>query len=383
MDMLFSSKKEGKIKLILSIQSSVVRGTLVWFRHEKKPFILYSISKQIKYRSNVDSSYLPKTTLSHIDDVLEETLRELHVQSRSDRTMPGKIDEIHYILSSPWIVSYAHTVRRDLERPVLISRKTVSDIIAAEREKVFANSTENLVVAEEKIFDVRLNGYSIAEWEGKNARSLEVSFSAGILDRKTVEHFREACEHVVRKKSVLFHSSLLIHCIGAQELMPEKKSYIMLHVHGEITDAVIVENGMCTLFGSFDVGVNTVVRHISSALRTTEAVADSMLTLFVGGKMTNDEEREKAVIAEISDKWYGALEKMQKDAGYERNVPDTAIITARTHEEFFMGSFKAHKSDAKTDTISIDLVAERVEYSSKVERLRLSGLFALALTLME
>ena len=106
---MFFSHKYGTLNLVLDLQSSVVRGALVEMREGKSPLVLFTYDVAIPYRSNSGSEYLIKATLNAVNEVINETLKHLHIRSSVEK-IPKKISEINYVLSSPWIISQARTL---------------------------------------------------------------------------------------------------------------------------------------------------------------------------------------------------------------------------------------------------------------------------------
>ncbi|MFA6459111.1 MAG: hypothetical protein WCV79_01780 [Candidatus Paceibacterota bacterium] len=381
--MFFSEKKEDRVILLISVQSSMVRGTLVRDRAGELPLVMWSSSKAIRHREDADASYLPKATFTHVRNLSEEIARDYEAYRHSDPSLPAYIEEVHYALASPWILSHALTLSKKYDNAVPVSEKMILTIISDARSKFLPKDAKELAIVEEKIFDIRLNGYSISSWQGKTAHSLEISFATSAIEIKTEEKFREACGHIVRGNNIFFHSSLLLHHIGLQHIFPEKVSYVLVHVHGELTDVVVVENRMCTFFGSFPMGINTAIRQIALSANVTEQVADSMLTMYIGGRMdTAEKEKTRVIIETISAEWNAQFANLTGGYLSDEHLPETAILTSRSHEAFFVESYKKHFEKSKVELISTEMLSGFISFAPKVEKLRLTGLYSIALTIL-
>jgi len=127
--MLFSSKKpKDRLDLVLDIQSSVVRGSLMLVREGAIPHILWTKSTDIPYRAQGGSAYLIKMATRAVTDIAESAhafVRDTHGRD----PLPAKIAAVHCVLASPWIVSRARTISQEFAKDTKITRVKVADII--------------------------------------------------------------------------------------------------------------------------------------------------------------------------------------------------------------------------------------------------------------
>ncbi len=381
--MIFGSKAKDKAILMISVQSSIVRVTIVHLSKSQLPLILFNSSKFIKQRDDVDANYLVKATTNHISEGVDEALKEFHAMRHADMRLPHSISEVHFVLSSPWIASHARKLSKAFSKPAAITSKGIKEMISGERSKYLAIDSSRQDIVEEKIFDIRLNGYSIPEWEGKMANSMDISFATSVVGKAVIERFEEACAHVVHKNNVHFHSSLLLHHIGTQQILPNKASYVLVHIHGELTDVVIVDQQMCVFFGSFSRGINTVVRSIAHAMQTSDSMADSYLTMYLSGKTVPDADRKSIdIIQDVQRGWMGEFLKLLKNSGYTGYIPESVMISSRIHEPFFIDSYKKKYPNAEVEIVTKEMLSVGVKYAPKAEQLRVLGLYAIALNII-
>ncbi len=381
--MLFSSKdKLGRLELIFDIQSSIVRGSLMLLKHGEVPHILWMQSVDITYRPKGGSAYLIKMAVRAVEDVSMSA--HAYVRDKHDRDpLPPKIAGVHFVLTSPWIVSRARTISQKFPKDTRITRARIAEIIKAERSELSSDESGGLTSIEEKIFDVRLNGYSIPEWEGNMARTLEVSFALSIAGNRMIEYFAKAARRAGAHETPRFHSSLLLQHAGMMIATPLNDSYALVHAHGELTDLVMVDNRSCVLFGSHPVGVHTIVRNIAHALKISEPTADSLLSIHEDGKLSaeNDIAGIRAIEG-ASAGWVNGCKKLIAMAP-ENRYPTQAVISARTHEKFFRDSFITAYPSVKTSLLNTDDLTRLVTFDPKIETLRLTVLYAVAIQALE
>lgn len=383
----FSSKRKGTLALILDVQSSIVRGSLVHMHPEHKPRILFTHSVGIAYRPHARSGYLVKIALAAVRETISEALRFIshtHSVNNINTDLPRHISSVHYVLASPWVVSQAKTVTQTFKKQTSITRAYILKLIAEERARMNGKSDQHIRVIEEKVFDVRLNGYSVASWEGRNTMNLEVSFVSSFAGERMIDRFIEACEHIVSRRSVSFHSSLFLQHTAIQKVVPERGTYALIHAHGELTDVAIMHNDSCIFFGSYPFGVHTIVRTVARELHVSEQTADSAINLLDQGTLdTARTKKQVAVIEHMSDGWIGEFRKLLRTNPSSSGVPHHAIISARSHEDFFIKSFKKAYPQSTASRLELDQIAHHVEYGPATDKLRLTGLYTIAIHSME
>lgn len=377
---MFFSQGQGELSLIIDVQSSVVRGSLIHLRHGEKPAILYTHNIPIAYKAAGGSSYLIKMALRAVEDVIGVMSANLHNESNS-RELPRKIHSVHFVLSSPWVVSQAKTIATSFKEDTAVSRAYVSGLIWEERSKMTANSNDDFRIIEEKVFDVRLNGYSVASWESRHTRELGISFVVSIAGGRMIDRFVESCGPIVRRADrIYFHSSLFLQHLGIQHVLREVTDYALIHVHGELTDVTLIHGRSCSFFGSYPFGVNTAVRAIARDTETTEDMAESTLNLYIKGDIDSARAgKESATIERMKTLWIDEFRKLLKTSPTPEAIPARVIISARSHEDFFMASFREAYPQSAPEVLAIESIMEYVAYGAHAEHLRLTGLYAMAI----
>lgn len=386
--MFFSRKTEGKVILLIEVQSSILRGSVIWLRNGQPPHILFTEGRMIPYKPQVGSLYLIKVTMKGLSDTIDASLTRWSAfksaKNEGYELMPTSIDEVHYVLSSPWVTSQARTLSVSFEKDTNITADRVSDILKKERTSLVTDDGKTLEIIEEKIFDVRLNGYSISNWAGKQAREIEISYAATVGGTDSTKRFRDAVKQVAKANKTHFHSSLLLQHVGLRMLKPDVDAYTLIHVHGELTDAVVTDHGACVFFCSFPMGIDTIIRKIASATKTDERTADSLLALYLGERLDEANIRSaEPVMNEMLVSWNADFDKLFRNTPLSGALPPYTIIYGRAHEEFFaIGYRKAHMG-SKVEVMSIDEVAPHVVFESPADRMRIIGVYALAINSLE
>jgi hypothetical protein len=274
---MFLSSSQGELILIIDVQSSVVRGSLV---HKSPtaslPSVIYTRNVAIPYKVGSGSDYLIRMALQGVGEIVQAVRANLQAEQNAE-SLPRRVSAIHYVLSSPWVVSQAKTISMEFKEDTAISRAYITGMIWEERAKMTANAADDIRVIEEKVFDVRLNGYSVASWESKHTKELGISFVVSIAGGRMIDRFIEVVEGLVhRKDHVQFHSSLFLQHVGIQKVLPDSSDYALIHIHGELTDVAIIHGHSCSFFGSYPFGIQHIIRTIAQETNTTEDAARNM-----------------------------------------------------------------------------------------------------------
>jgi hypothetical protein len=191
---------------------------------------------------------------------------------------------------------------------------------------------------------------------------------------------REACGRRVHPSHIHFHSALLLHFIGFLEILPRFDSYTLIHVHGELTDVAVALGRSCAFFGSYPIGIDTILRKIAHAAHVDVRGADSLLTLSISGHLDGDHAAASLkVIEDVSQGWSSECVDLFKQNECSIAVPSPCILSARIHEEFFTKSLKKAYPTHAMERLTHEELATHVTSEPHIERQRLTILYASAI----
>lgn len=359
--MFFSRRHDRRLMLLLEVQSSLVRGSLVLSgRDGAQPTILFSQSLDIAYKPNASSTYYVKSTLDDVELMVDSILRNLSLIAHGQaapKDIPSRIDEVHFVLSSPWVISQAKTVTVSFERDTEVDAERIHKILEDERSVAGFDAKAQMETIEEKVFDVRLNGYSVANWKGKSARTLDVTYALSIGSNDSMKRLRDAVSKIASGKRVSFHSSLLLQYMSLRGAHIPADPCLLVHAHGELTDMVVVRRGTCSFFGSYPTGANTIIRKIAEATHTDKKTAGSLLSLYLGRHMDGPEEaRAGIVIQSMMKGWMAELERLWQGSRGGA-APASIFVIAHSHEDLFEETLRSAYPCAKVGKLAVDMVS--------------------------
>ncbi len=371
----FAASKLAKGRsILLDIQSGLVRGAFVEFHHGQPAKIDTVITRSIpSIPISDDSSRMTNDILKVVGDVF----KMLTTDSRF-----GKADTIHYILSSPWIFSESKSIKVDYGKETRITQSLIDNLIKEQMSKnTFSDDTQHVEV---KVCEIKLNGYVMEEFEGKSARILEVFLYNSFGSKAFFDKLTLLIQRIAYIKKHEYHSALLLQYSALRLLDHKNQDYIYIHVHSELTDVVVVKNGLCKHTSSFPFGTITLLRKISEATNQSVEASDSLLTLYQSDKLENTEkDNAKKVIDPLLIKWSDSCIQSLSEVFGTIYIPKTVFLSVHSHFEVFKTAL-LFNNDLNFDITSYDNISTggRVVFEKDSAQSILMKLYTLVLSNM-
>jgi cell division ATPase FtsA len=305
--------------LVIDIQSDVVEGTLIKFPPKtdpQNPEVLYATTFNVPRKTHANGDYMVKVMLAAVKDVVSCIVKEVAALTEEP------IQSVHYILSSPWIISQSKTIEVAYEKDTEITDSVVKKVIETDRQDLVQKYEADMVFVEQKIFDVELNGYSIEKFQGKRARRLKISFAFTLSSDKIVKQIQSVVQQHLHIKKDYFHSAILLQYLSSRAVAVEGEEYIVLHAHGEYTDVVVVKKGFSSYLASFPFGTSTLIRKTCITLNSTFETTDSKLAMYMDKKLDDEEQQNvEKVLMPILKGWQSECAKTFEGIGEHVALP--------------------------------------------------------------
>jgi hypothetical protein len=322
---LFSNKKNGVLSIILDIQSGLVRGALISSKSNEPTRILSVVTKAYSGKTTiVNTDHLIKKNLKLVSEVIEHLSRDARGH---------KISTITYMLSSPWIFSRLKTIKVNYTSETEITIKIVRDIVKNEMKNDEKFDTK---LIEQNIFEIKLNGYPTADFEGRRAHMLELSLSTSFSSTAFLDKVKTAVSKHLFIKHHEFHSALLMQYTAIREILKDKHEYIYIHTHNELTDMIIIKDGLCKHIASFPFGVQTMLRKVAVATKSSIESSDSLLALYQGNKLSDEvKAKTKEILDPLLREWAQGCTKTFAEIFDFTSIPRSIYLSSHSHFELF------------------------------------------------
>lgn len=347
---LFSSQKNDFKGIILDIQSGLVRGALINKRKTEEGVeettILSIVTRSINTKHSVtNSEQLTKKTLKLISDVMDHLIKDAGT---------SKISRIDYILSSPWIFSKFKTIKIKYDVETRVTSKTIANIIS--KEVANSSTKDDTEPVDQKIFEIRLNGYPTEMFDDKMAHELDISISTSFTSKSLLKKIKEVIEKHSNIKEGKVHSALILQYTALRELLKNNNEFIYIHVHNELTDLIMVKDSLCRNIASFPFGVNVLLRKISAVTKESLEASDSTLSLFQGEKLSDEEKvRMNKIIEPLMAEWVKFFTNSFGKIFDISNLPRTLYLATHSHYDLFKNSL-TFKSEFNFEILNCDTI---------------------------
>lgn len=340
---LFGKPKE-EITAVFDIGNGSVGGALVKVSSSHPPIILYTHRVPILFTAHVGAKRLQSQMVKLLRDVSEHIAKDGLSHTHFNYFGPN-LKDVHCVFATPWFVSETKNLKNTFESQTVISQKYLDDLVLKEEEnfrdslrqnpstKAFA---ESITLIEKKIMDVKLNGYSVLNPIGKQAREIELMFFSSYVPSEIKDSVESVLHRSFNFRKVNYHSFALASCVATNDIFPEPSDFISLDITGEVTDISIVKNGVLLETASFPFGRGTVLRSIAKELSLDSDVTHTFFTMFY--KKTLEKkfaDKISDAINKITDQWKDKFQEVMQDVIKRNSIPNMAYITVDTDSASF------------------------------------------------
>jgi hypothetical protein len=128
----------------------------------------------------------------------------------------------------------------------------------------------------------------------------------------------------------------------------------------------------------------TLIRKIASSAKTNNTAAESLLSLHTGKHFDdNHASNITKIISNTANGWKNEMQKLLRAGSTSYSNIGSIILSSANHESFFTKRLQELYPGTKIELLSIDDLLTHVEYDNWTERLRLTGLYAIAIHSMK
>lgn len=318
------------LSLVIDIRSDIIEGTLVHFPDKRTshkdavPQIIYSASTTLPHTDS-GADYFTKLMIKTVGELC------LHIAQEIPKYTKGTVDSIHYVFSTPWIISQSKTVKVEYDKETEITDTAIRDILHDNHEAFLRQNGPGMMSVERKIFAVEINGYVVDSFHGKRTRSLQISFAMSIAPEKLIQDIQSAVHKSFHIHNQHFHSAIILQYYSSRRRMPVSREYILMNIHGELTDVVVVKKGVSALLGSFPFGSSTLVRGVSALLSISQESAESTLSIYEESKLEESQHQKvKKVASTLLKEWQNSCTHLFEGLGESILLPRIVYLTMGT-----------------------------------------------------
>lgn len=322
-----ASEHTKDLVAIFDIGTASVSAALVRLSSTKeaRPEILATVYDSIPLDHELDFSRLYKNAAASLEAVAR----------RLSETKAGNPAQVYCFLSSPWYASQVRSIKFSKSQPFAFTKKLARELVERDlkafetthlsKYKEIGSTTE---LIENKIMQVRLNGYRTENPFGKKAKELEMQLYFAMASKA----FLDAAEYAIHKSyhvsQITFHSFAFPSLVVARGLTETTEDFLLVDIRGELTDVSLIQSDALVESISFPVGTNALVRYAGKKLGATVLETGSLLRMHTKGSLSDTEKKrlERAFSTGLSD-WQRDLGRALLGLSRHTMIPKQVVLT--------------------------------------------------------
>ncbi|MDP3785359.1 MAG: hypothetical protein Q8R12_04880 [bacterium] len=322
---LFSNSQDFKNILVLDIGTASVNALWARSAQNSPPEIFFSTRAGLRLLENPDFRSMWRYVKESLLGVIA-ALKKEHNRIR--------FDLVFVVFSSPWYVSQTRIVKMERLESFTVSQKLFDDMVSEELElfrarsqEKFGLSSDNIVIMEQEIMKVSLNGYPVPEPLKKKTRQLELALYASLARKELLEDLGNLLEHQLGRAKVKINSSPLALFEVLKETVGLEEGFLLVDMGGEITEISLVERGMIEEVLTFARGGHFVVRRLASSLGVGLEEALSLLKSKTRGDLKSSlDQKMGGILEEAGKEWSRLFFEALGGLGKSRPLPQTLVL---------------------------------------------------------
>ncbi len=321
-------KKTGS--LVFYIGNSIVKGSIVCHEKGKLPTIMSSRIKEVPRYHERDRAHLESRILEQFRDLVDE-VKKNDFQVAVDNKI--KIYNTCVILSSPWYLSETKLVKVEEAKPFMVTQALVDNLCLNVSKGYKGANSLNIDILEQKIIKTCLNGYQTLDPLKKMAKMLEINLFTSFVRKTSTDSIRSIIERQFHTHKIDIHSqSLASFSIISGIWKSNADKYIIADITSELTELVIVRNGIISESASFPKGKGFIEEAISEKLNVTVEVSESMLKMYSKGEIDPSlKSKIDSVLEKTKIDWMRDLTDSLSAMSVSATLPSTFYVFTSNH----------------------------------------------------
>ncbi|MAZ40916.1 hypothetical protein CL654_02270 [bacterium] len=230
-----------------------------------------------------------------------------------------------------------------------VTHDLVANLVKKEIETLAGEdpAKKDKVLLEQKILDIQLNGYSIADPYNKQADSMMVTLFVSYTEKVIVEKLKNIVHQVFHTDNTLFHGTPLSLYATVGMLFPKEENFTLLNVSSEVSDLIVSVDNDLTQIISFPFGRNTFLRLLAREMGVEMSEAHSILGLYKSEKLNEKSRtRTEGALAVIQGMWKESFKRTIEEGKLRGGLPARILIVSDPSvSSFFPEWFKESRRE--------------------------------------
>ena len=327
--------RNNPIVLIFDVGSGSIGAALVQLRKAAKPVTIYSTRIELPFTRELQYKHLLTSMLSSFKEVARAVASEKKIHHTA-------IKEIHCIFSSPWHISQTRVLKASNSKPIIVDEKYLQKIIdeCSSDPSPLAESKAHLDPIEQRVIQVRLNGYETANPFGKEAHQIDISLFTTMLSREVRLKLHKVISSHFDTRDIRYHSFPLAAYSAIRDTLRSSTDFLFIDIGGEVTDISLIRAGVLIETVSIPFGRNGFLRNLTKASGGSLPETLSSLKFYTEGNLSNSEGKKLHELFTSSERmWITLFGEALRGLSNESSVPQKIFLSAASDIGSIFGSF--------------------------------------------
>ncbi len=338
---LWSKFSSAKTVLVLDISSGSVGAGLIKLQPRNIPLVLNTLRVPLYLKDKPDSNSIEKALLRNIKGIIQEIGN-------------SSVDTVLVSFSSPWITSRLRTYVQKSEKPFLVNRKHISNILKEEEEN-FKNDLEKRYIEKSEIFgskitNITLNGYESNIFASQQTNDLEIQFMMYAGQKSSIDNIeREITNLIGVKNDMIFENFMFVFMKVFTRAFQNMHSALLVNMSNEALDLLLVKKSYPLVSISLPFGPAYIARAIQKKMNVPLEIAYSYISLFSDGALNSDTRRKfEELFRDIETEWTSSWERVTSEIPKDQVIPYKIFLIGSAQNESIIktllsGTFNNHK----------------------------------------
>ena len=334
---LFSKPKEMKVIGLIDVTSGSIGGALGVLHKSGQPEILFQIRQELPMRMHRSSADMAKDTFIAAKAVMDALRKAAALNNEGGKITPKKIEHVAVFLSAPWSSTSLRQLRFSRERPFVMSSAVLRRMLTDEAQTLASHEPGVTRLIEKIALGIRLNGYNVESISSAAIMQADVTLAASVAPRAFIDDFAAEIGDLPHGTKLTFHSNMLPTAHALATLNPTITDALIIDAGAEVTEIVLIKNGIPSARGTAPVGTNILFRtSLSHAKMGKKETQTAMRLAFQEG--TRLSESHKSLFTDAAGDWAKAVSEVIRTVTEGSGVPQTIDLFADSRAQQWLAS---------------------------------------------
>lgn len=291
------------------------------------------------------------TTINALLELGSNGMKALHAFDPSVH-----VRHVQVAICAPWSYTVTKTINYESEHPFEVNRQLIAQLVETARKQTMETTLDGKLVSDiglrmitDATVNVQLNGYSVQEPSGQEARTVQISHISALAEEKLLQTVEDSLEKIFPKATVSYFSFMYLFYFVLKNLHPDTSEICLVDVTNEATEIGIVRDNVLRYTSHTPFGVYSLSREIAMA---TNVPKEEAFTLIKNGQedlQNHFSESKREEVEHIFEMYEEKIAELLRHTGDSLSIPKTLFLhTSKRTEEFFALHLKNGAKKATT-----------------------------------